>query len=403
MHTTSARLATTALVIWLFATPARGQQSEPATEFQSAIPGWSFTPTVGTGVLHDTNVALSGGRGASGETEGDSGFTVVPSGQLRYLGRRTDFSANYRGFLRRYAHLDGLDEYSSRASVNFSRALTKRLFVFALDSFATSPTTDMVELNGIPFARTGSRGNTFSAGANVTLSKLMRFSTRLDSTWLNFDHPEDTPFLSGGWIHGLQNELSRQISSRVSAGAEYSFRTSTVDKGDRNFSFQDMGGVLRFKLGPHTSASAAGGFGMLHDRTVDVVRTGPYVRLGINHEFEFAIVGAGFQRQNVPSFGFGGASSSQELRADVRTPLMRKRMYVHGSAAWRHILPFEDPGFELDTILLRSTVGYSIARWASLEGVYIFTRQDSFEIDGGEVNRHQAGIQFVVSQPVRIR
>ena len=57
---------------------------------------------------------------------------------------------------------------------------------------------------------------------------------------------------------------------------------------------------------------------------------------------------------------------------------------------------------ELDTFLLRSTLGYSAARWLRVEGFYAFTRQDS-QVTGGEINRHRAGTQVVISQPMRIR
>jgi hypothetical protein len=402
---TPARLAIGALIVWLAAAPAAAQQSEqPAAEFQSyRIPGWSFTPAIGLGVVHDTNVGLTGRSADLGETQGDSLFLVIPSGQLEYIGRRTDFSANYGGYLRRYAEVDGLDAYSYRASLDFARTMTRRVSVYVRDRYADSPTTDEVELNGIPFTRTGSQTNTMSAGANIVLSKLTSLATRYDSTWVAFDHPEDTPFLSGGWIHGIQGELARRLSPRISGGAEYSFRTVDVDRNDRNFSFQDVGGVVRFQFAPHTSASAAGGLAVLNDRNTDVIQKGPYLRLGIKHELSFATVSAGFQRQNVPTFGFGGASSSQELRADITSPMARKRVVVQGSAIWRHISPFEEQNVEMDTISLRSTVGYAVARWARIEGVYIYTRQDSFVIVGGEVDRHRVGLQFVISQPMRIR
>ena len=51
---------------------------------------------------------------------------------------------------------------------------------------------------------------------------------------------------------------------------------------------------------------------------------------------------------------------------------------------------------------LRSTVGYSAARWLRLEGFHAFTRQDS-QVTGGEINRQRIGAQVVVSQPMRIR
>ncbi len=83
-------------------------------------------------------------------------------------------------------------------------------------------------------------------------------------------------------------------------------------------------------------------------------------------------------------------------------PFPRNRLYVNGSAAWRRSNPFVASDLRLDTIWLRSTVGYGLTRWLRLEGYYAFTRQDS-QVTGGEINRQRAGVQVVISQPMRIR
>ena len=64
--------------------------------------------------------------------------------------------------------------------------------------------------------------------------------------------------------------------------------------------------------------------------------------------------------------------------------------------------PFENSALQLDTIWIRSTLGYAAARWARMELLYTFTRQDSI-VTGGEVSRHRIGAQFVLSQPMRIQ
>lgn len=401
------RLATAALAAWLVAAPVAAQSGQSA-EFQSyRIPGWSFTPGVAFGVLHDTNVALTS-PGATTGTPSDSVFTIVPSGQIAYLGRRTDFSAGYRGFLRRYAEVERFDNYHQRAVVELRRAMSRRLSLFATNSYADSPTTDDEEVDGVPFRRRGTRTNRFSGGGSARLSKFLTLSSRYDMTWIDFNRRGEsgeigeTEDLSGGALHALRSDLSYQLSERLSAGGEYGFRTASLDGGDREFGFQDVGGVLRYTLGPHTTASASAGLGVLNDRTEDVTRRGAYVRLNLNHTLEYLTVGAAFQRHYVPTFGFGGASASQELRGFVTMPLAKRRMYTQASAAWRRSIPFEVTALELDTIWIRSTVGYAVARWGQLQALYTFTRQDSI-VTGGEINRHRVGVQFVVAQPMRIR
>ena len=113
-----------------------------------------------------------------------------------------------------------------------------------------------------------------------------------------------------------------------------------------------------------------------------------------------ASIGATFERQFVPSFGFGGSSDSQELSGFVVMPL-RRGLYTQGSAAWRRTDPFEGDVLELDSLWLRSAVGYAASRWARVELLYTYTRQDSI-VTGGEVDRHRIGVQFVISQPMRI-
>jgi hypothetical protein len=394
-------LAVGAIVLLTAVTPAAAQQqSNPATELQSyRIPGWSFTPSLALGATYDTNVALSTPSADLGFTEGDTFFNIVPGGQLEFLGKYTDFSASYRGFVRRYVDFEALNSYDQQASVGVKRLVSRRLTLSARDSFGDTPTTDDTEVNGVPFRRAGARTNTLGLTSDYRFTKYTSLSTRYDQNWVEFDRPDI--FLTGGWIHGLRNEVSHRLSERLALGGEYTFRVASLDRGDRSFTFQDAGGVLHLSLGPHTSASAAGGFGLLHDRNLDVTRTGPYVRLGITQMLERATIGASFERQYVPSFGFGGSSNSQELRGFVMMPL-RPGLYTQGSAAWRRMTPFETTVLQLDTIWIRSAVGYAAARWARVELLYTFTRQDSI-VTGGEVNRHRIGVQFVVSQPMRIQ
>ena len=389
-----------ALGVLLSAVPA-GAQSAPTIEVEShQLPGWSFTPSLSLGASFDSNVALSSPRADLGRTEGDTLFTIVPGGQIEFNDRRTTFSTSYRGFLRRYTDVDGLDGYDQRASLSLRRAMSRRFSLFVRDIYNDSPTTDDVELNGVLFRRAGSRSNMAAAGGEYKISKFLTFNTRYDGTWLEFDRPD--LLLTGGWIHGIRNELAYRFSERVSFGGEYGYRRASLDRGTREFEFQDAGAVAHFELGRNTTANAAAGFASLRDRLLAETRTGPYFRLGLDHQVDTATVGASFERQYVPSFGFGGASNSQELRGYVRMPLRQGRFYTQGSAAWRRSLPFEVDALELDTVWLRSSFGYAAARWMRVEANYTFTRQDSI-VTGGEINRHRIGVQLVISQPMRIQ
>jgi hypothetical protein len=389
-----------ALGVLLTTAPAAAQNSEQIVEIESyRIPGWSFTPSVAVGTVYDNNIGLTAPRADLGQTQGDTVFNVVPGAQLEYIRKRTDFSVGYRGFVRRYLSVDGLDSFDQRASMGLKHLVSRRLTLFARDSYLDTPTTDETELNGVPFRRTGSRNNTFAAGSEYRVTKFVKLSTRYDSTWVAFDRPEI--YLTGGWIHALRNELSYQVSKHVSLGGEYAYRRAALDEGQRRFDFQDMGGVAHFALSAHTEASAAGGYATLRDHNFHTTRTGPYVRVGIAHMLDRATVGANFDRQYVPSFGFGGSSNNQELRGYVQMPV-RQRLYTQASATWRRTMPFETETLAVDSIWLRTAFGYSASRWMRLEALYTYTSQDSI-VTGGEVSRHRIGAQFVISQPMRIQ
>ena len=390
-----------ALALVLCAAPAAAQGGDQGGEAQSyRLPGWSFTPSVGIGTTYDSNVALRAPSAELGETQGDSLFNIVPSGQLEFLGKRTNFSLGYRGFLRRYLQVEGLDGFDQRSSMSFRRAMSRRFTIFAANSFADSPTTDDVELNGVLFRRIGSQTNTFGAGSEYRVSKFTTWSARYDNTWVSFDQPD--MFLTGGWIHSLRNELTYQLNERTGLGGEYSYRQASLNEGTREIAFQDAGAVLNFALGESTRANAAAGFSTLRDRNLGVSRSGPYMRLGIAHSLALASVGGSFERQYLPSFGFGGSTNSQELRGYVRMPLPLRGLYTQLSAAWRKTIPFETESLELDTVSVRSMVGYAVARWMRTEGFYTYARQDSIDT-GGEVDRHRIGVQIVLSQPMRIQ
>lgn len=411
MHATSRPgfAVAAALMAALSVGRAAAQDQTQNSELPSyQIPGWSFTPAVGIGIVYDTNVALSSPRASIGETQGDTLFTIIPAGQVEFVGKQTGFSANYRGGLRRYVEVSGLDGFDQRGSVGFNRGWSRRLSTFANAGYVESPTTDEVELNGVPFRRAGSRRTTAAVGSSFRLTKFLTWSARYDTTRATFEQPDI--FLVGGSIHGLRNGLSHQLTERLQVGAEYSYRTASLDEGgelgveenERHFAFHDAGGLVSFAVSPHTTLSAASGFGMLNDKTAGETRSGPYVRLGIVRDFERATAGINFERQYVPAFGIGGSSSSQGLHGYLRMPLARNRVYAQLAGGWRRTIPFAAASLQLDTFVFRSTVGYAAARWARVEGVYGYTRQDTI-VTGGEVDRHRLGVQFVVSQPMRIR
>ena len=84
---------------------------------------------------------------------------------------------------------------------------------FLRDSYADVPTTDEVQLNGVPFARTGVRTNALAAGIDARLTKFTDLAVRFDNDWVDFDRTDT--FLTGGWVNGVRTEVSRRLTGRL--------------------------------------------------------------------------------------------------------------------------------------------------------------------------------------------
>jgi hypothetical protein len=387
-----------AVLLMGLAAPVAAQQDQSA-EIPSRTPGWSVTPGVTFGAIYDSNVALASAPADTRRTQSDRLVLAEPFGQLEYFSSRTEFSSGYQGYLRRYADVTQLNGFDQRGYLSLRRLVTRRFTFFLHESYAKVPTTDEVELNGVPFSRTGSRLNSIAAGFDSRVTKYTDFSFRYENTWVDFDRQES--LLTGGFVNGGRAEVSRRLSERLSVGAEYGARFADMNEGTHQVTFQDAGGTLHYGLGTRTMLSLAGGWAFLNDRLLHDRRNGAYLRSEITHDARRATVGASVERTFVPSFGFGGSTQSEQIRGFVRMPFDRNRLYYQGSAAWRRSNPFIANELQLDTIWLRSTVGYAASRWLRFEAFHAFTRQDS-KVTGGEINRQRAGVQVVVSQPMRI-
>jgi hypothetical protein len=389
------------IVALVFSAAAAARAQDTTSEFTSwRTPGWSFTPGMTVGGVWDSNVALASAPADARTPQADKLFVVQPSAQLEFVSPRTEFSSGYRGFVRRYLDLNQLNGFDQRGYLSLRRLATRRLTYYAAEDFAKVPTTDQVEVNGVPFSRTGARMNSASGGIEARLAKYTDLNVRYENTWVNFDRTDT--LLTGGWVNGLRTDVSQHLTEHVAVGAEYGVRFADLNEGTHQLTFQDAGATLHAKIDAHTTFGLAGGLAHLNDRSFNETRTGPYIRAEMTRTGARATAGASFERMFVPSFGFGGSNRSEQVRAFIRMPLDRNRMYLQGSAAWRRSDPFVTTELLLDTIWLRSTLGYSVSRWLRTEGYYAFTRQDS-QVAGGQVDRHRLGAQLVISQPMRIR
>lgn len=394
-------LGIVAAVVALAAAATRPTAAQQATsELQSfRVPGWSFTPGVAVGAQFDSNVAIAG-PDQFGKTASDSLLEIEPMGQLEFFSARTSFSSGYRGSLRRYFELSDLDGVDHSMYASLRHKVTRRVTVFFNESFQQEPTTDALELNGLPFRRVGSRYNMFSGGVDARLTRSLDLSTLYEMTFVDF--LSEGISLSDGIVHGGHTELTHRFGGRLSAGAEYGIRRAFLNTGDQEFTYHNTGGVLRYRTGEQTSLDMSGGLTYLLDHARDETRTGPYFSAALVHRAARATLGAQYSRNYTPSFTLSGSQRSHEARVYVDMPFSRNRFYVQESAAFRRSDPFGLLEPALNSIRVQSTLGYAIQRWLRLEGNYTFSTQDN-RLAGGRVTRHLAGVQLVVSEPMRIQ
>lgn len=393
--------AAVAVAALLVPAPARAQE-RPAEIEGYDIPGWSFTPSFTFGMIHDSNVALTGRAAEGGGTVGDTFFNLVPGGRLSLLSPRTQFDASYTGYLRRYVDIDQLNGFDQRAFVSLRHAVTPRLTIFAQNEFNEDPTTDSLDLDGLPFLRIGSRSNRLNGGIEARLTKFTDLRVRYDNTWTRWDQLND--LVSDGTIHGFFVDVRRRFSERFAAGVEGRLRRSDLTALEpREIWFNDVGGLVEYRVGPHTTLTGAAGFSRLKDSRFEEARNAPYFRAQLGQRLARAMFGVSFERSNAPSFGFGGSNDNRELRGFFHMPFSRNRFYVRADGGWRRSDPaFGDVDLRLDTFLTNATFGYSATRWFRAEAYHAWSLQDSI-VTGGEVARHRVGAQFVISQPMRIQ
>jgi hypothetical protein len=393
-------VASAVLFLGLAGSPAFAQAADG--EAPRITPGWVFTPTVSLGITHDDNPLLAGG---GNPTPDDILTNVRPGGDLTFTGKHTFVGTGYRGSIQRYRTLDEYDNYGQGGYVELRHQPSRRVSLFVRDNASVSPTTDLVEVAGLPFSRTGTRSNDLNGGLTASLTKRLQFSGAYAFQWLEFDRPDDpsSPVLQGGRAHRVTLGGRQAINSRLKVGGDYSIQRATLGQTveDEHFMIQDLEGTASYELAP--TVTIEGGAGISHLALPgEEPRTGPAFRAALRKRTEHALLSISAMRSFVPAFGLGGAFQNQEVLATVRVPFLRNRAYADGSIAWRDSEPVLVGGLGLKSLVALTTLGYSFQPWLRLEAFYNGTFQDSTVV-GGNVDRNRFGVQFVTAHPMRLR
>ena len=105
----------------------------------------------------------------------------------------------------------------------------------------------------------------------------------------------------------------------------------------------------------------------------------------------------------MPSLAFGGTNQSQEARGYIQMPLEPQPVLPAGIGRVAPDRPVRaGPSSRSTRSSSTPSLGYAVQKWFRVEGYHSFTAQDN-RVAGGEISRHVGGLQFVVSEPMRIR
>lgn len=402
-HAQIALALSTALTL---ATPAGAQErlgtTEPSVNYGA---GWTFTPIFGVAETYDDNISLFGRGTAEGQND-DYVATYFPGADLHRSGKHSSLDVGYTGSFLQYQTFSVLNRWDQRGRLQLRRQETARLKWFAHGNAASMPSTDAIDLGGIPFRHTGATTLDGRVGADYALNARDGITTSLNYQRVNFDRPEEVSlFLRGGRALEAVTGWRHKMDARLSLGADYSFRRASVTGDLESFNLHSIETAADYQLGPAWSFSGAAGVVYLQSTPTTLARTGPAWRIGLERRRELTSFHLRYLRSYIPSFAFGGTIQNQEIGVGYRTPLFgNRRLYLDNSLVFRDDTPLTE-GFEqlpLRSLRTYTTLGWEPEPWVRIEGFYARTQQTSLRA-GGQVYRNRIGIQIVTSKPMRVQ
>jgi hypothetical protein len=383
------------------APPLHAQSSVTPLELPSAgtpPAGWSFTPAIDYALLWDSNVLM---ENVGSTIVGEWLHVLKPRGSVDFVGRRGHLNAHYGGALVQHPTLGSLTSYDQRAAFSANRLLTRRTSAFAHYGYLSSPTTELVELVGVPFARVGSRRQDVRAGVTSQLSRRMELSTTYRFQKIDFSQDLDAlTRLNGGYSHGGTLGVKYALTPRLALTADYFLDRPTFINGS-SFVVQNTWAGVEYAINAETRAFGSAGASYLGGVDNRPARTGPAMQVGIARNLRDAVLSVSYTRSYVPSYGFGGTSNNEELRSTLRVPLTR-RIFTQGALSVRRNEPLETADLTLRSMWYHGSVGYLLADWARIEAYTAGSRQHIARPDG-RVNRYTFGVQVTAATTTRIR
>jgi hypothetical protein len=379
-----------------------GSNVQPDTS--SSAPGWTLTPAFGYAATYDDNVSLFAVRTA--EEQNDDFISMYrPALSIDYSGKHSRFGADYSGSLLSYRTFTSLNRWDQHGKITFRRQETARLKWFARGSASALPSTDLIDLGGIPYRHTGARTVDGRGGVEFTISARDGLTSSMMYQVVDFDRAADAPTsLRGGYVLESLNVWRHKFGPRLSVGTDYSLRRAAVTGDVEQFSIHATEGGVDLELSPAWTFSGGAGVAYLESTATTDSRTGPAWRASLERHRGSAVFNVRYVRSFVPSFGFGGTIQNQEAGVGYRTPLFGSRhWYTDQSAVFRDDKPLTSIFQQLPLRSLRtnSVLGWEPQPWMRLEVFYARVQQTSLRF-ASQLYRNRVGFQIVTSKPMRV-
>jgi hypothetical protein len=370
-------------------------------------PGWTLTPSMGFGEAYDDNISLFGIRTAE-QANNDVVQSWFPGVDLNYEGRHTSVTGGYQGSFVAYHTFSTLNRWGQHGHVDIKRQENARLKWTASGNLLSVPTTDMVDVGGLPFRRTGVTTSDGRGGMTYVLNGRDAFSFSAGYQTVDFDQPvSNDGIVHGG--HAVEGVAGwrHKISSRLALGADYGIRRALVIGAGDAFDMHSAQGAVDYDLSESWVVNASGGIAYLAPNGTDEARTGPAWRAALERRRAGRSFHVAMLQAYIPSFGFGGTVRNQELNVGLHMPLFHsRRWYTEQTVIFRDDRPLtlQYQQLPLRSLRMLSLIGWAPQYWFRIEGFYARTQQTNFgNIDRGQFYRNRIGFQIVTSKPVRMQ
>jgi hypothetical protein len=271
---------------------------------------------------------------------------------VHYSGKHTSFGSGYTGSFLDYRTYSTLNRWDQRARLDFRRQESANVKWFAHGNAALVPSTDLIDLGGIPYRRTGAKTLNGRSGVEYVFGARDALSVTGDYQSVEFDRePLQQNVLRGGHVFESITAWRHKVDARLSLGTDYSFRRASIVGDPEIFNLHSTQGAFDYELSPTWMISGAAGLVFMQSTATLPGHVGPAYRVSVQRSRAGRTFHAGYLRSYIPSFGFGGTVQNQSANVGFRTPLFGSRHFYFDATG---IFRDDEPLTSVDQLPLRS-------------------------------------------------